>query len=199
MGTMQVDSDVQLVERLRAGDEAAFTELVRRYHVLLVRLAATFVARRDLAEDAVQDTWLAVLSGIDGFAGRAEFRTWLFTVCANKSRSLAVRERRTVPVDDVGADIDLRFARDGSWETPPRPWAGSMDDDVDDSALVAAVRMAIDALPESLRRVVTLRDVENMSAGEVCTVLSISDANQRVLLHRGRARVRAALERRVTR
>ncbi|CAN5565858.1 sigma-70 family RNA polymerase sigma factor [soil metagenome] len=204
MGAVQLDADAQLLARLRIGDETAFTELVRRYHSRLVALAGTFVGRRDLAEDVVQETWLAVLGGLDRFEGRAALRTWLFQICANRARSVAEREHRMIPVEQV--DTDQRpdvfadpFAADGSWATPPRRWSGSIESDVDDSGLVAAVRVAIAGLPAGMRQVVTLRDVDGLSAQEVCAVLALSATNQRVLLHRGRARVRAALERAVQR
>lgn len=198
MEAVRVDVDAELLAGLRAGDEAAFTALVGRYHVRLVGLATSFVGRRDLAEDVVQETWLAVLKGMERFEGRASLRTWLFQICANRARTAAVREQRTEPVADLdgGADTDL-FAADGSWLTPPRRWAGRRSDDADDSRLVAAVRTAIEELPVRQRQVVTLRDVDGLSAEEVCAVLAISDANQRVLLHRGRAHVRAAIDRMV--
>ncbi|MDT4960148.1 MAG: hypothetical protein QOF87_3643 [Pseudonocardiales bacterium] len=186
---MNVDTDADLLERLRQGDEGAFSELVQRYHPRLIRLASSFLSRRDLAEDVAQETWLAVLRGIERFEGRCALRTWLFQICVNRARSIAIRERRVVPVDpasDVGADL---FAADGSRVVPPQPWANS----IDDAALLAVAQGAILDLPDSQRQVVSLRDVDGLSANEVCHVLSISDANQRVLLHRGRARVRASL------
>lgn len=196
MEAVHVDADAGLLAGLPAGDEAAFTALVGRYQLRLVGLATTFVGRRDLAEDVVQETWLAVLKGMDRFEGRAALRTWLFQICANRARTAAVREQRVDPVADLdGEPPPDPFAVDGSWLTPPRRWAGRQADDADDSRLVAAVRAAIEDLPPRQRRVVTLRDVDGLSAEEVCAVLSISDANQRVLLHRGRAHVRAAIDR----
>lgn len=196
MEAVRVDADAELLAGLRAGDEVAFSTLVGRYHVRMVGLATTFVGRRDLAEDVVQETWLAVLKGMERFEGRAALRTWLFQICANRARSAAVREQRVVPVADLDDDaVPDQFDADGAWITPPRQWAGRLDDDEDDSALIAAVHAAIDALPVQQRQVVTLRDVDGLTAQEVCSVLSISDANQRVLLHRGRARVRAVLDR----
>ena len=176
---------------MRAGDELAFGELVERYQPRLLRLAGTFVGSRDLVEDIAQETWLAVFRGVDRFEGRSSFRTWLFQICANRARSIAVRERRIVPVEDVTRVADRPvFAADGSWETPPDPWA---DEAGDRAELVAAVQTAIVALPLTQRQVITLRDVEGLSAEEVCEVLMLSDGNQRVLLHRARLRVRAAL------
>jgi RNA polymerase sigma-70 factor (ECF subfamily) len=183
--------DDDLLARLRSGDEAAFTELVRRYHPRLVRLAATFVGGRDLVEDVAQETWLGVLRGVDRFEGRSSFQAWLFQICANRARSIAVRESRVVPVSEVFDVADRPvFAADGSWEAPPEQWATAA---MDRTELVAAVQVAIAELPPTQRQVITLRDVEGLSAAEVCDVLLLSDGNQRVLLHRARQRVRTVL------
>ena len=193
-----VDVDAPFVTGLRRGDEAAFTALVERYHVRLVRLAGTFVAGPEAAEDIAQETWIAVLGGIDGFAGRSPFRGWLFAICANKARTAAVRDRRTVAVEPSELDLeptDARdFAEDGHWASPPEQWIETADRLAADAAVVALARQAIDALPPNQRQVVTLRDIEGLTAQEVCTVLAISGVNQRVLLHRGRAAVRRALD-----
>lgn len=191
MGAALEASDDDLLVRLRSGDEVAFTELVRRYHPRLVRLAATFVGRRDLAEDVAQETWLAVVRGVDRFEGRSSFQAWLFQICVNRGRSIAVREGRIVPVSEVFDVADRPvFAADGSWASPPERWATAA---MDPTELVAAVRAVIAELPPAQRQVITLRDVEGLSAAEVCDVLLLSDGNQRVLLHRARQRVRAAL------
>jgi RNA polymerase sigma-70 factor (ECF subfamily) len=191
VGAALETSDVELLARVRDGDEAAFAELVERYHPRLIRLAATFVGGRDLVEDVAQETWLAVLRGVDRFEGRSSFKTWLFQICANRARSIAVRESRIVPVSDV-FDVAERpaFAPDGSWESPPEEWATAA---LDRAELVSAVRTAILGLPLSQRQVITLRDVEGLSAEEVCAVLALTDGNQRVLLHRARHRVRTLL------
>ncbi len=191
MGAALGASDVDLLARIRAGDEVAFAEVVSRYHPRLTRLAGTFVGGRDLVDDIAQETWLAVLRGVDRFEGRSSFKTWLFQICANRARSIAVREDRIVPVEDVSrvADHPL-FAADGSWESPPEPWAAAA---LDQAELVAAVQAAILELPTTQRQVITLRDVEGLSAGEVCEVLMLTAGNQRVLLHRARLRVRTML------
>lgn len=191
MGAALETSDVELLARLRAGDELAFAELVERYHPRLIRLAATFVGGRDLVEDIAQETWLAVLRGVDRFEGRSSFKTWLFQICANRARSIGARESRIVPVSDVFNVADRpAFAADGSWKSPPEEWAATA---LDRTELVSAVRTAILELPPSQRQVITLRDVEGLSAAEVCDVLMLSDGNQRVLLHRARHRVRTLL------
>jgi RNA polymerase sigma-70 factor, ECF subfamily len=190
-----VEVDADLLARLVIGDESAFIDLIERYQARLLRLAGSFVARRDVAEDVVQETWIAVLNGIGGFQGRSAFRSWLFQICVNKAKSAAARERRVVPVDPADLDVDAAdFATDGSWAAPPQRWADQVSEQAADSPLVERVRRAIDALPAGQRQVITLRDVEGLSAAEVSAALSITDVNQRVLLHRGRRRVRRAIE-----
>ena len=189
-------SDDDLVRRLRAGDEAAFGELVDSYHSSMVRFAQTFVSNRAIAEEVAQDTWLAVLKGIDGFEGRSSLKTWIFRILANRARSTGVREQRTIPVDPEGtAAVDSRrFDAGGSWAEPPVHWSEQVDARLSAGPFVAEVWATISRLPESQRAVVTLRDVDGLSSKEVCDVLGISEANQRVLLHRGRSRIRSALE-----
>lgn len=191
-------SDVELLGALRTGDEAAFGELVGRYHQPLVRFATSYVRSPELAEDVVQETWVAVLRGLGDFEGRAAFRTWLFQICANRARSAVVRERRTSPLDpSVLADeltaVEDSFLADGSWRSPPTPWRATAAELRHDAVLIADIRLAIDDLPEGQRQVMTLRDVTGLSPVEVCAVLSINDVNQRVLLHRARTRVRRIL------
>jgi RNA polymerase sigma-70 factor, ECF subfamily len=193
-----VESDADLVLRLRKGDQAAFAALVDRYHSRLTRFARSFTARPELAEDIAQETWLGLLRGLDGFEGRASLRTWLFQICANRARTLAAKEGRLVPVDPTDPDsptVDpARFDAGGGWTQPPVPWGEAADD----AELVRRVRAAITLLPETQQQVVTLRDVEGLTAPEVCRILELTEGNQRVLLHRGRARVRAILEKEVT-
>lgn len=189
-------SDDDLVRRLRAGDESAFAELVDTYHPSMVRLAQTFVSSRAVAEEVAQDTWLAVLKGIDRFEGRSSLKTWIFSILANRARSTGVREQRTTPVDvsDEAAVDRRRFDAAGVWSDPPAHWSDEVVDRLSSGVLVERVRAAISELPESQRAVVTLRDLDGLSSKEVCDVLQVSEANQRVLLHRGRSRIRARLE-----
>lgn len=197
----RVESDSELVVRLRTGDQDAFAVLVDRYHTRLTRFARSFTSRAELAEDIAQETWLGLLRGLDGFEGRASLRTWLFQICANRARTLAAKEGRLIPVDPTDPDAPTvdpsRFGPDGAWSQPPSPWpdAEALERDAE---LVERVRAAITRLPESQQQVVTLRDVEGLSAAEVCRILDLTEGNQRVLLHRGRARVRALLEQEVT-
>jgi RNA polymerase sigma-70 factor, ECF subfamily len=173
---------------------------VDKYGGSLLRVAMLFVSSRAVAEEVVQETWLAVLTGIERFEGRSSLKTWLFRILSNKAKTRGQREARTLPfsslaVDgdegDTAVDID-RFARGGAWSAPPRG--------VPEERLLAGeerrtVEDAISALPPNQRAVITLRDVEGLTAEEACNVLGVSETNQRVLLHRARAKVRAAFER----
>jgi RNA polymerase sigma-70 factor (ECF subfamily) len=190
-----MDGDALLVRRLRDGDEQAFTTLVERYQASMVRLALSFVASRAVAEEVTQDTWLAVLNGLGRFEGRSSLRTWLFTILVNRARTTGVREARSVPVADAGPAVDAsRFGPSGGWAVPPEHWVEEAEDRVDAVKLSELLRDGLDGLPARQREVVLLRDVEGLSSAEVCGVLEISEANQRVLLHRGRSKLRQALE-----
>jgi len=199
-----VSSDEKLVEALRAGDEAAFAEIVRAYNSSLLRVAQIYVGSRALAEDVVGETWLAVLNGIDRFEGRSSLKTWIFRILANRAKTRAQRERRTIPFSalDPGrvpepaleperfrGPEDSRWP--GHWAVPPQPWP--------EEALLSTetrnkLAEAIEMLPAGQRAVISLRDIEGWSAQEVCNALDISETNQRVLLHRARSKVRKALE-----
>jgi len=190
-----MEPDAELLRRLRAGDEQAFVALVERYNGSMLRLAASFVPSRAVAEEVVQDTWLAVLRGLPAFEGRASLRTWMFTILVNRARTTGTREQRTIPVADAGPVVDAsRFGPDGAWSAPPEHWIEEAEDRIEAEKLGGVLRVAIDGLPGRQRDVVLLRDVEGMSSAEVCDVLSISEANQRVLLHRGRGKLRQVLE-----
>lgn len=189
-----VDADEDLLSRALSGSEDAFAALVERYHRRLIRFALTFVHDWGTAEDVVQDTWVGVLRNVERFESRSTFRSWLFAVCANRARTAFVRQARVVPVDTSGPTVDpSRFGPDRSWVDPPQPW-DDVDARLDAAQLVPVVHEAIGKLPDLQRQVITLRDVEGLTGKEVCAVLGISDANQRVQLHRGRARVRHVLE-----
>jgi len=189
--------DADLLERLRAGDETAFTELVRRYHTTLVRLARYYVGSDASAEDVAQETWVAVLRGVDRFEGRSSFKTWLLRVCANRARTTGVRDSRTisVAVGDAGPSVAAqRFDQEGVWRDPPTPFTEGVENRVDNEMLVAAVRAAIAGLGEPQQTVVTLRDVQGLSTQEVAHLTGLTEGNVRVVLHRGRAKVREAVE-----
>lgn len=196
-----VDRDADLLARLRAGDEAAYREIVRRHHAGLVRVAAAHVRSAALAEEIAQDTWLAVLNGLARFEGRSSFRTWLFTIAANLAKTRGAREARSVPFSALAREEseserpveDGRFKADGHWSEPPAEWRDP-EHRLGASETLAQIERAIAELPEAQRTVITLRDVRGLDSDEVCTLLGISDGNQRVLLHRARAKVRRALE-----
>ena len=191
-----VDSDAELVARLRSGDEAAFRAFVERYHPSLLRLAVTMVPNRAIAEEVVQETWLGVVRGIARFEGRSSLRTWLFHILVNRARSTGARENRRPSgrAEWVPAVDPSRFGEDGAWVDPPVPWPDHVDDRLAAEMLAAHVRAGLTELPDLQRQVVTLRDVEGLDAADVCQLLGISDANQRVLLHRARSRIRGMLE-----
>lgn len=198
-----VEADDVLVRSLRARDEKAYERVISQYYTPMMRLAMHFVRSREEAEEVIQDTWLAVLSGIDGFEARSSFRTWLFRILVNRARSRAKREARTVSFSSLepngtaassgGEDRLLPF------EASTPVWSsGSVglrdpEEHVLAGELNARIALAIASLPSGQQAVITLRDVEGWTADEVCTALEISQINQRVLLHRARARVRDAL------
>jgi RNA polymerase sigma-70 factor (ECF subfamily) len=183
-----------LVERLRQKDEDAFALLVERYHTPMIRLAMTFVPSRSVAEEVVQDTWLGVIRGIDAFEERSSLKTWMFSILVNRARKTGARERRTVAVNDMGNGPIEVFSADGSWSRPPAEWTEGVIDRLFATAMAKTLRIAIDELPPAQCQVVTLRDVERLSAREVCDVLGLSEANQRVLLHRARSQLRRTIE-----
>jgi RNA polymerase sigma-70 factor, ECF subfamily len=187
--------DEALLARLRAGEQDAFMALVKRHQAGLLRLARTFVASDAIAEEVVQDTWLAVLRGLDRFEGRSSLKTWLMQILVNRARSTGVREHRSVAVPDAGPVVDrARFDASGAWMSPPQHWVEDSDDRLLAEGLAPLIQMTLDELPPRQREVVLLRDVEGLSSKEVREVLDISEGNQRVLLHRGRSRLRESLE-----
>ena len=206
------EDDRLLVDALRRGEEEAFAWLVRRYHEALLRYARVFVRDRAVAEEVVQETWLGVIRGIGAFEARSSVKTWVFHILANRARTRGERESRSVPfsalvareLEDDGPVVDAdrflpadapRWA--GHWAVAPQPWNAP-----EARMLAAETRAVIDAaiagLPPVQREVITLRDVVGMDAEEVCRLMSLTDGNQRVLLHRARSRVRAALDAHLT-
>lgn len=192
------------LEALLAGSEAAFEGLVAQYQHRLLRVARLYVRTEAQAHDVVQDTWLAVVRGLARFERRSSLKTWLFHIVANRARTLAVRESRMVPLStlasDGSGDEATWFDDQGHWAEPPMAWPSP---DPETLLLGTEVRealiQAVDALPGGQRAVVVLRDVEGLDAPTTCNVLGISETNQRVLLHRGRTKVRAALGERLGR
>lgn len=200
--------DLARLAALRSGDEAAFRELVDAWSPAMLRLAASFVSSYAAAQDVVQDAWIGVLRGLDGFEGRSSLRSWVFTIVANRARTHGAREARTVPAsqlgpqDVAGPTVDpSRFqGPDGEypnhWSTAgaPQRWDTHPEDRALSGEALAVIEEALERLPARQRQVITLRDVHGVPSEEVCEILQISPENQRVLLHRARASVRTALE-----
>lgn len=197
-----MEDESALLEALRKGDEQAFASLVQRYHASLLRLAMSYVATTEQAEDAVAETWLGVLKGLDRFEGRSSLKTWIFRILINRAKTKGVREQRSVPFsalegdgDQSGPSVDQsRFASAGNWSAPPQSWEGIPEDRLLSAETRSVVDDAIARLPDMQRAVITLRDVEGLSAQEASDVLGLTEVNQRVLLHRARSKVRARLE-----
>ena len=201
-------ADADFIDRLRGGDEAAFVSLVNAYSASLRRLALAFVPDDAVAEEVVQETWLAVLTGLARFEGRSSVKTWIFKILANRAKTRAIRERRTInfseledPFEPDEPAVDpARFLPvshptwPGHWASPLDSWSASAEDAVVGREMMGVLHRELDRLPESQRVVVALRDVQGWPAAEVCEVLGLSEANQRVLLHRGRSRLRGVLE-----
>jgi RNA polymerase sigma-70 factor (ECF subfamily) len=201
----QATSDDQTVAALRAGDERTFRELFAHSYPTMKRVARGYVSCDAVAEEIVQDTWMAIVTGIDRFEGRSALGTWMFSILINQARSHSARERRALPfssvacgdVEEPAVDPD-RFQNDdeawaGHWATPPRPW------EKPERRLLSLearerLKAALTELPDRQRMIVALRDIEGLSAEEVRDLLKLSQENQRVLLHRGRSRLRAQLE-----
>src|SRR3954451_10850378 len=195
-----------LLERLRQGDERAFVELIHRHHAGMIRLAKAYVGSEPLAEEVVQEVWSAVVRSVHRFEGRSSLRTWLYSIVKNRAATTFARERRSIPLSAldyadeesgpaVAADRFFNSADsplDGEWAAPPRPWedAGRRLLSLE---LRKELRAAVEGLPRRQQIVVCLRDVDGLDAAEVCELLGLSEANQRVLVHRGRARLRQAL------
>jgi RNA polymerase sigma-70 factor, ECF subfamily len=161
----------------------------------MLRLAKTFVHSHALAEEIVQDTWVGALRGIDRFEGRSSLRTWLLAILVNRARTTGVREARSVPVADTEPAVDgSRFNSAGAWSAPPEQWVEDIEDRLGAAQLGGLIRSTLEQMPERQRAVVMLRDVDGLQSDEVCEVLDLTAANERVLLHRGRSRLRQALE-----
>lgn len=195
--------EAALLARLRAGEEAAFRQLVRARHQRLLRLAGAFCRTRASAEEVVQDTWLAVITGLHGYSGEAPLAAWINGILVNKAKTRAVRDGRMVNFSDLvreesegDAFEPERFLPDGHWAEQHRPWdALTPEREASDRQLLAGVGEALEKLPPAQRAVVLLRDVEGLDSAAICATLGISDANLRVLLHRARTKLRDAADR----
>lgn len=195
--------DEALIAGLRAGDEELFARLLDDWSTSMLRLARSFVSTNASAEEVVQDTWLAVFQGIDRFEGRSALKTWIYRILVNTARKRGVREHRTVPwaslVTECGPTVHAGRFRGpddlyaGGWLVFPKSWP-STESEVLAREVREVVAAALEGLPVRQQVVLTLRDIDGQSADEVCALLQISTANQRVLLHRARAAVRNHLE-----
>ena len=187
-----IDDDSLLVRALQERDEAAFESLLDRFYSPMLRLATTYVRSRDEAEEVVQDTWLAVLAGIDRFERRSSLKTWIFRILVNRARTRARREARSVPLSSLQPSAETTEAAPPLW-TDASPGRAAPDEQLLAAELGGRIEAAIRSLPARQQEVISLRDVHGWTAAEVCDLLEISDANQRILLHRARTRVRDAL------
>ena len=202
-------AEMAVVNLLRQRDEMAFAQLIEQYHASLVRLACVYVKDTTTAEEIAQETWLAVLQGLEQFEGRSSLKTWIFTILTNKAKTRSQREQRMVPYTDLEESLQdqptvdpQRFKDPSADKWPnhwaagfvPVSWAGIPEDVLLSQETMQLIRETIDALPENQRLVITLHDQDELSTQEICNILGISETNQRVLLHRSRARVRQALE-----
>ena len=197
--------DAELVEALRAGDASAFESLVTELNPALLRLATAHVSSRSVAEEVVGDTWIAVIEGIDRFEGRSALRTWIFQILVNKARTRGKRDARTLPFsslrrgdgDEPAVDADRFQGADGAypghWARPPVAWSSPEERLASDEARDVMLR-AIAGLPPRQQEVLVMRDVQGLSSEEARNALGVEETNQRVLLHRARSKVRAALE-----
>ena len=200
-------NDELMLAALKRGDELAFVVLFKRYHRPLVRLASSYVRRDDVAEEVAQEAWQGLFESLARFTLQASIKTWLYRILINCARARQRKERRTVPLSSLESEREEgptlpreRFQPEGHlwaghWSSVPRTFV--LDDPAVSAEARALLSEAIAALPENQREVMTLRDVEGFSSEQVCNILSLSDMNQRVLLHRARAKVRAALEERL--
>ena len=201
--------EATLLDRLRAGDEGAFADIVDRWSRTMLRVARGYVSTDATAQEVVQDTWLGVIRGLDAFEGRSTLKTWVFRILVNTAKTRGVRESRTTPMSSLVLELDddsvtvdpsrFRGPDDqypGGWAPHgvPQRWQGDPAREVLRGEVRSLVSSAMDALPERQRAVLLLRDVQGCDSDEVCQILELTPENQRVLLHRGRARMRASLE-----
>ena len=206
MAAIRSPAEAELVQALRDGDERAFARMVDLYGASMLRVARLYVRDAAVAQEVVQDAWLALLRGLDRFEGRSSLRTWLFSIVVNIAKTRGVRESRSVPFSAFAADADdegpsvpaERFGGEGDpwpghWATPPADWDSPLER-VLSAEVRSAIETAIDQLPPMQGRVLRLRDVEGWSSEEVCNVLELSETNQRVLLHRARSKLRQLLD-----
>jgi RNA polymerase sigma-70 factor, ECF subfamily len=207
MESALLHEEVPLVRALRERDEAAFAALAREYHSSLLRVAQIYVSSRAVAEEVVQETWIGVLNGLDRFEGRSSLKTWIFRILTNIAKTRAQREGRTLPfsalqrpglVPEAAVEPERFRGPDdpswpGHWSSRPQEW-NAPEERLLGGEVRSLVEQAIEGLPPAQRAVISLRDVEGWPSEDVCNALGVTETNQRVLLHRARSKVRAALE-----
>lgn len=201
--------EADLILQLRDGNEAVFTRLVERYHGAMIRVARGFVHDRATAEEVVQDAWIGVLNGLAAFEGRSSLKSWIFAIVVNKAKTRRSREARSTPFSGLAAreasgtvpsvNPDRFLGPDaewpGHWAQPPQPWGESPETRFLQRETMTHLARILDELPHAQRTVVTLRDLAGYDAQSICNVLGITETNMRVLLHRGRSKIRGELER----
>jgi RNA polymerase sigma-70 factor, ECF subfamily len=199
------ETDLALVERLRAGDETAFMMLVEEHQAAMLRIAQMYVSSRAVAEEVVQEAWLGIVKGLERFEGRSSLRTWMYRIVANIAKTRGKAEGRSVPFSSLGGDdegdagVDPAWFQDesgqfpGGWRTFPDAWSQVPEDRLVGDETLAHIERAIDTLPPMQAEVIRLRDVLGWTSEEVRNALDLSETNQRVLLHRARSRVRREL------
>jgi RNA polymerase sigma-70 factor (ECF subfamily) len=200
-------SDEVLVALLRKRDEAAFAQVVRAWSPTMLRVARTHVSTQESAAEVVQDAWLAVIKGLSTFEGRSSLKTWTFSIVVNLAKTRGVKEKRSSPFssllpDEQGPTVDPSRFQSAADPNPhawaagaaPEPWSAGPEGSLLRGETRSLLSRAVDELPERHRMVITLRDVEGLTSEDVCELLDISPENQRVILHRARAKVRTAME-----
>ena len=200
--------DIHLIEQLRNGNEVAFVSLVDRYAPAMLRLAMAYVKVWTVAEEVVQETWMAVLEGLHRFEGRSSLKTWMFRILTNCAKTRAQREGRSIPFSSL-SDIDMAHSEPtvepdrflpadhqwaGHWVSFPSNWEEMPEERLLSQETRTYLEQAIETLPPSQLEIIILRDIEGWTSDETCGVLGISEGNQRVLLHRARSKVRGVLE-----
>jgi RNA polymerase sigma-70 factor (ECF subfamily) len=199
--------ETRLIASLRAGDEDAFMALVEQHGPLMLRIAGLYAGSRSVAEEIVQETWVGVLEGIERFEGRSSLKTWMFKILTNIAQRRARQEGRSVPLsslDEPGEPSAPSVAAErfmsrgdpwpGHWSSVPHNWAGLPEERLLSQETLTVAEQSMSRLPPNQRAVIDLRDVHGWTSSEVCDLLGISEANQRVLLHRARSKVRETLE-----
>jgi RNA polymerase sigma-70 factor (ECF subfamily) len=196
------EAESELVARLRAGDEQAFEALVARHYATMLSVARSYVTSRAVAEEVVQEAWLGVLQSLGRFEGRSSLKTWIVAIVVHTAQKRGARERRSVPFASLTPEAAVDEGRfqsadepfPGHWRRYPARWGPSPDRVAEDRETLRVAMRAITELPPTQQAVIRMRDIEGWDSDEVCAALNVSPANQRVLLHRARSRVRAALE-----